>query len=108
MKPFSVVGVFLLASATVASQPADVGADPGLSIQRQKEVLVVYSTRRDAQIVTVGDRELPRILDKGLSEGVDYYSEFIDEGRLSKPEYQTAFRDFLALKYRGQHFDLVI
>jgi hypothetical protein len=76
--------------------------------ERQKEVLVVYSTRRDAQIVTIGDRELPRILEKGLTKGVDYYSEFIDEGRFSQAEYQIAFRDFLALKYRGQHFDVVI
>ena len=108
MKPFSVVGVFLLASATVASQPADVGADPGLSIQRQKGVLVVYSTRRDAQIVTVGDRELPRILEQGLPEGVDYYSEFLDQARFDQRDYQAAFRDFLESKYRGHRFDLVI
>ena len=32
----------------------------------QKQVLVVYSTRRDAQIVAIGERELPRILEQGL------------------------------------------
>ena len=95
---------FVVASAIVVSCLADTAA----ATQEQKEVLVLYSTRRDAQIVTVGDRELPRILEKGLSEGVDYYSEFIDEGRLPQPGYPAAFRNFIDLKYRGAKFDLVI
>src|SRR5262245_2228366 len=75
---------------------------------RQKQVLVLYSARRDAQISILGERELPRILDHGLSEGLDYYSEFIDQGRFPDPEYQAAFCDFLSLKYKGQQFDVVI
>ena len=74
----------------------------------QKQVLVLYSTRRDAQIAVVGDRDLPRILERGLSDGVDYYSEYIDQARFSETDYQTAFRDFLRLKYTGKAFDLVI
>ena len=103
-----IVAALLVAGATVFAQAPPPGEVDPSGIQKQKEVLVVYSTRRDAQIVTIGDRELPRILENGLTEGVDYYSEFIDEGRFSKAEYQIGFRDFLALKYRGQHFDLVI
>ena len=108
MKSFKVAGVLLLASATAFAQPATVGADPGLSIDRQKSVLVLYATRRDAQIVTVGDRELPRLLEEGLPGGVDYYSEFLDQARFDQKDYQTAFRDFLESKYRGHRFDLVI
>jgi len=108
MRKFSVAGVLLLASATAFAQPADDGDDPGLSNQTQKGVLVVYSTRRDAQIVTVGDRELPRILEQGLPEGLDYYSEFLDQARFAQSDYQTAFRNFLESKYRGHRFDLVI
>jgi len=62
---------------------------------RQKQVLVLYSTRRDAQIVVVGDREMPRILAGGLPEGLDYYSEFIDSARFQHQDYQDAFRDFV-------------
>jgi signal transduction histidine kinase len=76
--------------------------------QRQKQVLVLYSTRRDAQIVTMGDRELPRILDNGLAQALDYYSEFLDPARFSDPEYHVALRDFLRLKYKGHQFDLLI
>jgi len=76
--------------------------------QRQKQVLVLYSTRRDAQIVIVGDREIPKVIENGVPEGVDYYSEFIDQGRFSNPEYQTGFRDFLRLKYQEKSFDLII
>jgi len=75
---------------------------------RQKQVLVLYATRRDAQLVVVGDREMPRILTAGLPEGLDYYSEFIDSARFPHEEYQDAFRDFLRLKYADHVFDLVV
>src|SRR5574342_117527 len=76
--------------------------------QDQKQVLVLYSNRRDARIATVGDRELPRILNAGHPNGVDYYSEFIDQVRLADTDYIAAFRNFLRLKYGGHAFDLVI
>lgn len=75
---------------------------------RQRQVLVLYSTRRDAQIAVVGDRELPLLLEKGLSGDIDYYSEFIDSSRFLRTEYQAAFRDFLNLKYGDRHFDLLV
>jgi hypothetical protein len=78
------------------------------SAQDQKQVLVLYSNRRDARIVTVGDRELPRILNTGHPNGVDYYSEFIDQVRLADTDYIAAFRNFLRLKYGGHAFDLII
>jgi signal transduction histidine kinase len=74
----------------------------------QRQVLVIYSTRRDAQVAIRGDRDLPRILEAGLEEGLDFYSEYIDLGRLANPGYADAFSDFLRLKYQGQRFDLVI
>jgi signal transduction histidine kinase len=76
--------------------------------QNQKQVLVLYSNRRDAQIVTVGDRALPRILNDGHPDGIDYYSEFIDRVRLSNTDYVAAFREFVNLKYGAHRFDLVI
>ncbi len=73
----------------------------------QKHVLVVYSTRRDAQIVAVGERELPRILEQGLGT-LDYYSEYIDQARFPDKVYQAAFRDFIRLKDQNVRFDAVI
>jgi signal transduction histidine kinase len=73
-----------------------------------KQVLVLYSTRRDAQVAVVGDRELPRILEAGLEEGLDFYSEYIDLARFGDPGYQAGFRDFLRLKYAGRRFDLLV
>jgi len=75
---------------------------------RQKQVLVLFATRRDAQLAVVADREMPRILGQGLHRGVDYYSEFLDSPRSSDPDYERAFRDFLLVKYRGHQFDLVV
>jgi len=76
--------------------------------QRQKQVLVLYNTRRDAEIVVVGEREIPKVLEHGLPGGVDYYSEFLDQARTSGPDYSAAFRNFLTLKYQDKRFDLVI
>jgi signal transduction histidine kinase/ActR/RegA family two-component response regulator len=74
----------------------------------QKQVLVLYSTRRDAQIAVVGDRELPKILETGLAQGLDYYSEFLDPARFPHADYRAAFSDFLRLKYQDHRFDLII
>jgi signal transduction histidine kinase len=76
--------------------------------ERQKQVLVLYATRRDAQIATLGERELPAMLDRGMSTRLDYYSEYIDRARFPEPEYRAALRDFLYLKYKDVTFDIVI
>jgi signal transduction histidine kinase len=96
--------LLVAACATLAAGPVD--AAPGAA--GQKQVLVVYSTRRDAQASVVGDRELPRILEDGLPDGLDFYSEYIDRARFPDRGYQAAFSEFLRLKYKGQRFDLVI
>jgi hypothetical protein len=89
------LGEFALASAALAQTD-------------HKQVLVLHSTRRDAQISIVGESELPRILDHGLARDLDYYAEFIDIARFPEPAYREAFEDFLRLKYQGVRFDLVI
>lgn len=73
-----------------------------------KRVLVLYSTRRDAEFSVIGEGELPKILDIGLKRDLDYYSEFIDVTRFPDPTYRDAFRDFVRLKYQGIAFDLVV
>jgi hypothetical protein len=72
-----------------------------------KQVLVLYSLRRDVPAADVGEAQLPRILRNNVPGGVDYYSEFLDRSRFHA-DYAPALRDFLRLKYEGQTFDLVI
>jgi len=93
------IGLMPLA-ATAAAAGGDEGA--------QKRVLVVYSTRRDTQLPTLGDREMPRLLEEALSAKPDYYSEYVDGARFPEAQYQQAFRNYLRLKYHGMRFDLVI
>ena len=95
-----------LAFALAAFDPGVLAAP--LMATRQKQILVLYSTRRDAQIAVVGERELPQILDRGLDARLDYYSEYIDRARLPEPEYRAALRDFLFLKYRDVTFDAIV
>ena len=64
--------------------------------ENQPQVLILYSTRRDAEIATIVDRELPRIISEGLGGPLDHYSEYIDLSRFPDPKYQAGFRDFLA------------
>src|SRR4051794_38266147 len=100
------VGRWLLAS--VVSVGALVPSATAYAQPGQKRVLVLYSTRRDAQFSELGERELPEILEGGLSRNLDYYSEFIDLARSPEPGYRDAYRDFLSQKYQGVRFDLVI
>jgi hypothetical protein len=72
------------------------------------QVLVLHSTRRDAQVSLVAENDLPRALDLGLSGNLDYYAEFIDAARFSDPAYKQGFLQFLRLKYRDLRFLLVI
>ena len=96
----------LLLAALAVLELAPVGV--AWAQDNHKQVLVLYSTRRDGEFATIGERELPRILDIGLERELDYYSEFIDTARFPDPSYQIGFGDFLRLKYRGIQFDLVI
>src|SRR4051812_44578765 len=96
---FCVVAALILLVATAS--PADAQA-------RQKQVLVLHSTSREAQVAVVAEREVPPLLESGIGSGIDYYSEYIDRGRFPSPQYRTAFRNFLRTKYAGQKFDLVI
>jgi signal transduction histidine kinase len=103
MPSFVLVRCCLVAALTIVSEPIQHALATS-----QKQVLVLYSTRRDAQVSILGDRDLPGILQRGLGESTDFYSEYIDLARIDEPGYEAAFRDFLALKYRGQRFDLLI
>ncbi len=93
-------GVLLALILALAPRAASAGAP-----ERQKQVLVLHSARRDASITVAIDREVPSILSEGLGETIDYYSEYLDQSRFPEPEY---FRDFLARKYKDQQFDVVI
>src|SRR5262249_42621272 len=65
---------------------------------RQKQVLVLFGSRPDAQFAVVAQRWLPSLLNRGLAEGVDYYSEFIDVPRFANTDYKNAYLGFLRLK----------
>jgi signal transduction histidine kinase len=73
-----------------------------------KQVLILYETRRTAQLVVTADREIPNILSNSSPQGVDYYAEFIDQVRFRQRDYQRAFCEFLVSKYKGKQFDLII
>jgi len=72
-----------------------------------KQVLVLYSTRPDAQLSIVGESKLPRILETGLPQRIGYYSEFMDVATFPQRAH-LALHEFLRLKYEGIRFDLVV
>ena len=96
----------LLVALIVIGYPAAPEAAP--QPDQHKQILVLYSTRRDGQFSMVGETELPRLLDVGLGRNLDYYSEFMDVARFPDPSYKEAFRSFIRQKYQGVRFDLVI
>ena len=83
-------------------------ADSALAVNSMKQVLVIHSSRRDANISVVVDRELPRILEAGLVQGFDYYSEYVNLSRFPDSMYPSDFRRSLKHKYKNLRFDVVI
>ena len=81
-------------TSTVVACTVVMSEDVAWSQVRQKDVLVLYSTRRDAQIAVVGDRDMPRILEQGLPEGLDYYSEHIEQSRFPDESYEVPSTTF--------------
>src|SRR4029079_14472532 len=77
-------------------------------VPRTKQVLVLNSTRSDDQFSVVWARELPKMLAEGLGERVDFYAEYFDFVRFPRPEYESAYLDFLRLKYADKRLDLLI
>ena len=91
----AIVVVNLGVARTVDAQPRD------------KQVLVLYSTRSDAQLSIIGESKLPQILNADPGHNVVHYSEFIDATTFPERAH-GALLEFLRLKYEGIRFDLVI
>ena len=97
-RPLVVALVVLVHLATAAAAYAQ---------RESKQVLVLYSTRPDAQLSIVGERVLPRVLEAGLQQEVRYYSEFMDVATFPERAH-GALHEFLRLKYERIRFDLVV
>lgn len=102
------VGAAVLTSLLVNVHTAATAVSASAVAAEQKKVLVIYSTRRETQFSMAGDRLIPRSLKEQFSRAPDYYAEYLDGARFPQRGYQLAFRDYLALKYRGVTFDLII
>jgi signal transduction histidine kinase len=74
----------------------------------QKRVLVLFAARRDAPGPVSMEAPIQRTLDAGFAGRLDYYSEYLDIGRFPEPDYKSALQKFLAEKYGGTKFDVVI
>ena len=98
-----VIDLLIAAAALAAPLVAAASQD-----DRQRQVLAIYSTRRDAQIALIGERELPRLLEDGLGRHLDYYAEFIDPARFADAGYEDALAAFLRRKYEDHRFDIVV
>ena len=81
---------------------------PAAATAQQKRVLILHSSGNDSALADVADRLLPRLLDQGLSQRLDFYSENIDAGRFPTPQYQAALAGFLKEKYRDEEPAMVI
>ena len=60
-------------------------SDSVSAAERQKKVLVLYPVRGDSQLAIIGNRDLPTIIEAGLNERIDYYSEYVYSSRFRGP-----------------------
>ena len=98
----------LLVAVAVSSLDPASPAQAGQEHESQKTVLALFATGRDAEGTITFDRTLRRSLYGGLGGALDYYSEYLDTGRFSDPQYQAALAEFLRKKYNGRHFDVLL
>jgi signal transduction histidine kinase len=75
---------------------------------QQKNVLVLHATRADARIAVLADLQLITMLERGLGQRVNHSSTYLELAKFADAEYRSATTDFLRVKYRDEHFDLVI
>jgi len=86
-----------LATAAHASEPP-----------LRKGVLVLYDENGDFSGLASLDRSLKAALGRGIPEGLDVYTEFMDLSRFRDPDYESNLRDFYRQKYAGKRIDLMI
>jgi len=76
--------------------------------ETERKVLVLYSTRQDTQFSITGDRDLKGLIERGLGQPIDYYSEYIDGARFPDAQYRAAWREYIRLKYAASPPDVII
>ena len=99
--------LWVLAAIVVLAQFAPTRSADAQS--EHKQVLVLYSTRRDAQFSIVGESELSRVARCRPRRGTSTTTPSSSTSRGSlNPSTRKGSVDFLRLKYQGVRFDLVI
>jgi signal transduction histidine kinase len=92
-----------LVCALLLPRPA-AAACPGATTR----VLFLFSQRSSFAFSTAGADAFIERVRSGLSGCLDDYSESLDAARFGETEYPPIFRDFLARKYTGVHFNAVV
>lgn len=96
--------LWLALVGVVVGAPARVWACAG----GQKSLLVLSSYRRDLVVSGADeDRFLQRVRD-GLDGCLDASIEYLDASDLTEARYRAIFVDYLAKKFEGRRFDLIV
>jgi signal transduction histidine kinase len=74
----------------------------------QKEVMLLYSQRKDGPYSATFERVIQQTLNVGMEGRIDFYQEYIDEQRFFDQKYRAALSDFIRRKYGDQRYDLIV
>lgn len=96
------IGALLVACGFASSSVA--AAAP----ERQKSVLVLQVLRQESLPSIALDNMTRRVLADGLNGRLDYYTEYLDAARIPDSRFSSIFADYLARKYEGKTFDVVL
>jgi signal transduction histidine kinase len=102
------IGLVLIAEGLASTPSVDGAQSQQQAEERQKAVLVLQVLRQESLPSIVLDRATRRALMDGLDGRLDYYAEYLDLARISDPNFPTVFADYLARKYAGKTFDVVL
>ncbi|HMF93466.1 MAG TPA: ATP-binding protein [Vicinamibacterales bacterium] len=76
--------------------------------ESQKKVLVVYSYSRNSSAAERTDEAHRTVLNEGLKDRLDYYTEYLDVARFGDAKYQFALREYFRARYTDVRFNVVI
>jgi signal transduction histidine kinase len=96
------IGLLIVVSGLASASSANAAEE------RQKTVLGLQVLRQESLPSIVLDSATRRALTDGLNGRLDYYAEYLDLARISDANFPAVFANYLARKYAGKTFDVVL
>ena len=95
------VSLFVLGTLAVTAIPA-----AGQS--QNKRVLILFDEDKTLPGLSILDQSIRSTLSAGLGEGVEFFTESMNDSQFPEPQHELALRDYFLRKYGSRKLDLIV